>query len=120
MVIGSISIVVLLILNAFLESAGEMAAVLSGLGLALAHVLVGFYMIRWAIARPLKVFMTVVMGGIGIRLAVVGMAVVLWVRLVQSEVTLFLTAFGIYYLLFQIVELFFVHRGLQTKKLAKA
>lgn len=114
-----IAVVVLLILNSFLTTSGEMTIVLSGLGLALVHVLSGFYMSRWALAKPVKLFMSIVMGGMGIRLMLVAIVLVLMAKLVNIDLKLFVVAFGIYYLLFQIVEIYFINRGLQLKKVMK-
>lgn len=59
------------------------------------------------------------MGGMGIRLMIVAIVLVLMAKLVNMDLKLFVVAFGIYYLLFQIVEIYFINRGLQLKKVMK-
>lgn len=118
--VAIITIVVFLILNAFLATATDLMVVTGAYALALLHVLSGFYMTRWAFSKPTKIFMTVVMGGMGIRLLLVGMILVILIKLIRIDIQLFIVTFGIYYILFQIVELYFINRGLHGKKLAKS
>ncbi|HMV27059.1 hypothetical protein L6Q79_12065 [bacterium] len=117
MVVSLITVIVLLILNAFIETAQEFRVVLCASVVALAHVLCGFYMTRWAFTKSNKLFMSVVMGGMGIRMMLVGIILVIVYKLVAIDIKLFIVTFGVYYLLFQIVEIYFVNRGLQMKKL---
>lgn len=116
--VSIITVVVFLILNAFLEKATDLAVVSGAYALALLHVLSGFYMTRWALEKPMKLFMTIVMGGMGLRLLLVGIVLIVLIRLIRIDMTLFIITFGIYYILFQIVELFFINRGLHKKKLS--
>ncbi len=115
-----ITVVLLLIFNSFLTSGQEFVIVLSACGLALVNVLSGYYLARWAFGKPMKIFLNVVMGGMGIRLAVMGAAVFILIRVLTMDVKLFVAAFGIYYLLFQMVEIYFINRGLQLKKVIKS
>lgn len=117
MFLTGITAVVLLILNAFMETAGERYAVLGACGLAVVHAASGFYMARWAMDKPMKLFLSVVMGGMGLRLMIVGIAVVLMIQVLSLDVKLFIITFGICYLFFQIVEVYFVNRGMQLKKI---
>ncbi len=116
-VILLITLIVLLILNAFVATAYEMTIVSAACALAWIHVLVGFFMSRWAIDRPAKQFMTIIMGGIGLRLLLVAVVLVIVVPWIRDALQLFILTFAVYYVLFQIVEIFFIHRGLQAKRL---
>lgn len=118
--VAIITIVVFLILNAFLATATDLMVVTGAYTLALLHVVSGFYMTRWAFSKSTKLFMTVVMGGMGIRLLLVGLVLVILIKLIRIDIQLFIVTFGIYYILFQIVELYFINRGLHGKKPAKS
>jgi len=111
---------VFLIVNSFLTTANEVWIVLAAWALALVHVISGFYMSRWAIAKPAKTFLTIVMGGMGLRMLMVAIAIVVLIKLLNVDVELFVITFGIYYFLFQIVEIHFINRGLQLKKVMKS
>jgi hypothetical protein len=116
----TITCVVFFIINAFLTENGEITIVLYACGLALVHVLSGFYMTRWAFKKSMKLFMGIVMGGMGIRMLFIGILIVLLAKAVNIDIKLFIVTFGIYYLLFQMVELYFINRGLQLKKAIKS
>ena len=119
MTIFTITCVVFFIINAFLTDNGEITIVLSACGLALAHVVSGFYMTLWAFKKSMKLFMGIVMGGMGIRMLLIGILIVILAKVVNIDIKLFIVTFGIYYLLFQMVELYFINRGLQLKKVTK-
>ncbi|KAB2881079.1 hypothetical protein F9K33_02430 [bacterium] len=116
----TITLVVFFIMNAFLTENNEITVVISACGLALVHVLSGFYMTRWAFNKSMKLFLSIVMGGMGIRMLLVGILIVILVKVVDIDIKLFIVTFGIYYLLFQMVELYFINRGLQLKKVMKS
>jgi hypothetical protein len=119
MTVFGITVVVLLILNSFLTGVDQFVVVLSACGLALINVLCGYYMTRWAFRKSMKTFFNVVMGGMGIRLVIIGAVMVVLIRVLTMDVKLFIVTFGIYYLLFQLVEIYFINRGLQLKKVIK-
>ncbi len=118
-IIFGIALGVLLIINAFLDTAEDLIIVLSACGIALFHVLTGFYMSRWAFSKSSKLFISIVMGGMGIRMTLIAIVLVLLIQLVQIDVKLFMFTFGVYYVLFQMVEIYFINRGFQLKKAIK-
>ncbi len=118
--VGLITCVVFFIINAFLTENSEVTIVLSACGLAVVHVLAGFYMTLWAFKKSMKLFLGIVMGGMGLRMLLIGILIVILVKLVDIDIKLFIVTFGIYYLLFQMVELYFINRGLQLKKVIKS
>lgn len=118
--VSTITCVVFFIMNAFLTENSEVLIVASACGLALVHVLSGFYMTRWAFRKSMKFFLGIVMGGMGIRMLLIGILIVILAKVVNIDIKLFIVTFGIYYLLFQMVELYFINRGLQLKKVMKS
>ncbi len=118
-IIIGISVSVFLIFNAFLSSIDEITMVATACGISLFHVLSGFYMSRWAFTKSSKLFVSIVMGGMGIRMTMMAILLVLLIQWVHFDVKLFMFTFGIYYVLFQIVEVYFINRGFQLKKAAK-
>ena len=115
-----ITCVVFFIMNSFLTENSEVTIVLSACGLAVVHVLSGFYMTLWAFKKSMKLFLGIVMGGMGIRMLLIGILIVILAKMVDVDIKLFIVTFGIYYLLFQMVELYFINRGLQLKKVMKS
>lgn len=116
----TITCVVFFIINAFLTENSEISVVAGACGLALVHVLSGFYMTRWAFKKSMKLFLGIIMGGMGIRMLLIGILIVILAKVVRIDIQLFIVTFGIYYLLFQMVELYFINRGLQLKKVMKS
>jgi hypothetical protein len=107
-------------MNSFLTENSEVTIVLGAGGLAVVHVLSGFYMTLWAFKKSMKLFLGIVMGGMGIRMLLIGILIVILAKMVDVDIKLFVVTFGIYYLLFQMVELYFINRGLQLKKAIKS
>ncbi|MCB0833620.1 MAG: hypothetical protein KDC45_09175, partial [Bacteroidetes bacterium] len=120
MTVSIITLVVFLILSAFLVDVHEMLIAIGACFLALIHVLTGFYMTRWAINKSARLFMSVVMGGMGVRLLLIAVILVVLIRFLDIDIKLFILTFGIYYLLFQMVEIYFINRGLQLKKVSQS
>jgi len=114
-----ISVIVLLILNAFVTGGTEMGVIASAWGLALIHVLSGFFMSRWAMEKSSRQFMTIVLGGIGLRLMLVAAALFALMPWIRVSLELFIITFVVFYILFQIVEVYFIHRGLQQRRLIR-
>ncbi len=114
-----ISLVVLLIVNAFVTTRAELGAVAGAWGMAMVHVLAGFFMSRWALGKSVRQFMTIVMGGIGVRLLMVGVAMLILMPVIRGSLEVFVGTFAVFYVLFQIVEIFFLHRGLQRRKMIR-
>ena len=111
--------IVLLIFNSFLADQNEFVTVLSAGILAVLYVLSGFLMISWAFTKPMKMFMSVVLGGIGIRLILTAIALVLVIKVFAMNISIFLATFGVLYFLFQIVEIYFINKEINNRKLAK-
>ena len=118
--IAGITLVVVLILNSFLDHTSQLPTVLSAALLAMVYVISGFFMTNWAFGRPMKMFLTVVMGGIGIRLLITAVVLVVVIKVLQMDAAVFLVTFGILYILFQVVEVYFINKGIQQRKLVKS
>jgi hypothetical protein len=112
-----VSAIVFLILNAFVSTSYEVGIIAAACALAVGHVMAGFFMSRWALHRPNKQFMTIIMGGIGVRLLGVAVILVLLVPVIRESLQLFIITFAVYYIFFQIIEIFFIHRGLQARRM---
>lgn len=90
-------------------------AVVSGVVLAVSNAILGFIITRWAFGKPMKVFLTALFGSIGFRMLLVGVIVVLVIVLLQLDLKVFLVSFGVLYVIFQVIELFFIGRFKKLK-----
>ncbi len=85
-------------------------------GLALVHAGAGFSLNSRALSMSNKMFMRMVLGGIGIRMLAVAIAVVLLFPMIRGELTLFILSFGFYYFLFHGLEIAYLLRSLKERK----
>ena len=85
-------------------------------GMAFIHAGAGFSLNSWALTKSNTMFMRIVLGGIGIRMLAVAIAVVLLFPVVRGEQTLFILTFGFFYFFFHGLEIAFLLRRLKERK----
>lgn len=83
-----------------------------GCAVCLLNVLAGCWAIAWALRRPRKVFFSTVFGSMGIRMALVGVLVVVLVRSTSIHVTGFVAGLFVFFFVFQALEVVFLTRRL--------
>ncbi len=110
------SVMLLLILQIFVSQIGELYIIFIGWGLALIHVICGFLFNRWALEKSPRTFVNAVLGGFAVRMLLIGAGVALLIPFIRLNITLFITSLGIFYFIFQLIELYWVHRGLHPPK----
>ena len=87
-------------------------------GMGIAYALVGMLMINWAFSRPARLFMAIVFGGIGIRLLSAGIMLVVAIRVLHLDIPIFLSVFGVLYVLLQVVEIFYLNREAKLRRVS--
>jgi hypothetical protein len=95
------------------------AAVLCGAALAAANTVAAYFLTVWSIARSPNVFLGVVLGGMGVRMALMLAAVagaVRWMELPAVPVAISLLAFFVPFLAFELTVL---HRRTSRRTVAQ-
>lgn len=87
-------------------------AVAIGCAVCLVNVLAGCTAIAWALRRPRKVFFSTVFGSMGVRMALVGVAVVVLVKATSIHVAGFVAGLFVFFFVFQALEVVFLTRRL--------
>ncbi|MDZ7373919.1 MAG: hypothetical protein ONB23_08090 [candidate division KSB1 bacterium] len=88
-----------------------------GMGLALAAILLGYSMNRWAFGKSPRVFMAVLVGGMLGRLVLIALILVWVARSQHIPLLTFFVSLSISYITFQSMEALTIHRGLKRGKI---
>ena len=106
---------ILLTIPLYIVGKPEMVwAVLIGWGLSALSYVVGFYLVCRSVDAPLNRFMLVFFGGMLARLMVIGVVFLLILLLTQLHVGGFLASLLGFYVLYLILELYFVNSRLRS------
>lgn len=114
-----ISVVVLLLtllVVHFLLEPDRTKEIVLGCLISLAIFLAGFISINWSFGRSLKTFMGVVLGGMFFRFILIGAVLFLLIRFTKIHILSFVLAFFVFYLIYQIFEIRFIHVKLSKGK----
>jgi hypothetical protein len=93
-------------------SPGLIWGVVAGCGISVLNVIAGCAVISWAIRRPRKIFFQAVFGSMGIRMALICIAVALLVKLTDVHVPGFIGSLFGFYVALQTMEVLFLVRRL--------
>lgn len=88
----------------------------AGCGLCALNAVAGCFAVAWAIRRPRKVFFSTVFGSMGVRMALIGVAVFALVGATDVHVPGFIGALFGFYVVFQTMEVLFLVRRLPGLK----
>jgi len=78
--------------------------------------ILGFIAINWAFKRSLKTFMGVVLGGMFIRLLLIGGTLFLLIQFTNIHIFSFVLSFFVFYIISQFYEIRFIHSKLSKGK----
>jgi hypothetical protein len=87
-----------------------------GCGMCVLNVIAGCVAISWAIRRPHRVFFSTIFGSMGVRMALIGIAMVLLIKFTDIHVLGFIGALFGFYVIFQVMEVLFLVRRLPRLK----
>ncbi|OGG44368.1 MAG: hypothetical protein A3F84_01020 [Candidatus Handelsmanbacteria bacterium RIFCSPLOWO2_12_FULL_64_10] len=97
-------------------SPGLTWSVAVGCGICVLNAIAGCMAISWAFRRTSKVFFKTVFGSMGVRMALIGIAVALLVKFTDVHVPGFIGALFGFYVVFQTMEVLFLVRRLPRLK----
>ena len=84
--------------------------------LSLFNVLIGYIIIKKSLKKSTKSFFQYIIGGIGIRLFLIGGLVILFIKVIQLDEVGFLISMLTYYFLFLFMEVYYINRNLISSK----
>ena len=93
---------------------------LYGLTLSLFLVISNFFLLKWALKKTHQFFTSILLGGFVIRLAVVGIAVVIVKKYTSLEIRPFVFGLLGSYLIFQIIETVVLQKYLKRFNAARS
>ncbi|HTR82768.1 MAG TPA: hypothetical protein VMM58_14160 [Bacteroidota bacterium] len=115
----AVAFIVLAALSAYplfvFASADVTRACIAGVLISLANVLAGYAAIEYSIDKSYTVFLRVVLGGMGIRMAVMLAAIVTLIELLHVQALPLIASLLIFYVLFLVLEVLFIQKKMTTK-----
>lgn len=91
-------------------------SVIVGCGICVLNAIAGCAALSWSVRRPHKVFFQTMFGSMGIRMALIGIAVALLIKFTDVHVLGFVGALFGFYVVFQTMEVLFLVRRLPRLK----
>ncbi len=104
-------ILILLSLLVFNKIQGNIyfTEIISGYLASLILFLLGFISVNWSFKKPLKTFMSIVIGGILVRLVIISILIFIILRYTELSVVYFIMSFVFFYIIYQFFEFRFIN-----------
>jgi hypothetical protein len=87
-----------------------LTAVLTGAGLSTLNVLAGYFAIAYAFGRSHTTFLTTILGGMGIRMAVVLGALVVLIKVAGMHAMALTVSLLVFYVIYLVLEIVYIQR----------
>lgn len=89
---------------------------MAGALLSTVNVLLGYAAIAYAFDKSTTTFFKVVVGGMGIRLLLLALALVVAIKAIKLDVVALICSMGIFYAAFLAIEVIYIHKKVNTKQ----
>ena len=116
--ITSILLLISLLPVRYFGSSQLACGVFYGYLVSLINILFAFFSIKWAFNKSTKTFFAVVLGGMGVRFAVLITALFLVWKFIQVPLLSFIVSLVCFYLTLQFFEVRFIQKELNSNKAA--
>ena len=93
-----------------------MSAVLMGALLTTLNVLLGYAAIEYSMHKSMTTFFKIVIGGMGIRMLLLAIILVVLIKVFQFNVLYLISSIGIFYIVFLIIEILFIQKKVYSKQ----
>jgi Ca2+/H+ antiporter len=91
-------------------------AVIIGAILTTVNVLLGYAAIEYSLGKSTTTFFKFVIGGMGIRLFLMAVILVLLIKVFQLHVGALISSMGIFYVVFLTLEVFYIQKKINSKQ----
>ncbi len=95
---------------------GVVGAAVAGGIMATANVLAGYAAIQYSVGRSMNTFMKFVLGGMGVRLAVMAGVFILLIRVFGFHPTALIASLGVFYVAYLALEVLFIQKKLNVRQ----
>ncbi len=95
---------------------GTIEAVCAGAVLATFNVLAGYAAIRRSLGKSATVFLRYVLGGMGIRMAVLAVALIVLIRVFSFDALTLVGSLGVFYVVFLALEILYIQHTVSAKQ----
>ena len=92
------------------------SGIVAGGLLSLMNVLVAYFSILYAFEKPNPTFVKVILGGMILRMAIIGAVVIVLLKWFQFHLPSLIGSLFFYYFLFMVFEIIFINKKLKLKK----
>lgn len=89
--------------------------VVTGGAISLVNVLIGYISVEYAFNKPSATFLKVVLGGMGIRLSLIAVTLILLIKVFQIHLYSLISSMIIFYFLYITFEIVFINRKISLK-----
>jgi len=107
--ISLIAVVVVTLLLYVTNNTDKLLGILSGYVFSLILFLFGFISISWALKKPLKTLIGIVLGGMFLRFVLIGVAIFVILKYTEINILIFVVSFFLFYLIYQFFEIRFIN-----------
>lgn len=114
--VSLIALIIVMVLFYLMGHRELVAGILSGYVFSLVLFLLGFLSFNWAMTKPLKTLMGVVLGGMFFRFLLLGGAIFIILKYTDINVLHFVISFFFFYLIYQYIEIRFVSATISKGK----
>ena len=90
-------------------------SVLLGCAVSLTNVFIGYWLIMYSFDKPNRIFFQSVLGGLGLRLLLIGLSIFLLIKFFNINMFGLVVSLFFYYFLFLILEIIFLNKKLLNK-----
>ena len=88
----------------------------AGSVLATCNVLAGYASIRLSVGKSMSTFMKFVLGGMGVRLLILSVVIILLIRSFGFHPVALVVSLGVFYAAFLTIEILFIQKHLNTRQ----
>jgi hypothetical protein len=88
-----------------------------GASVSIINVLIGNYLIHYAINKPNRVFFKAIIGGLAVRLFFIGIALVCMVKVFKINILGLVISLFFYYFLFLVLEIMYLNKRLLKRNI---
>ena len=108
-----ISLILILSINYQIQQTKHFYEIISGYVVSILVFLGGVISIQWSFKKSIKVFMSVVLGGIIVRFLVIAIIIYLILKYTTLHIIYFIITFVFFYLVFQFFEFQFINKKIK-------
>ncbi|MBI5022117.1 MAG: hypothetical protein HZB59_11840 [Ignavibacteriales bacterium] len=91
-------------------------AIFLGMALATLNVILGYAAIEYSIGKSMTTFFKYVIGGMGLRLVLLSILLVVLIKIFSLPVLALVGSMGFFYMIFLVLEILYIQRKIEIKQ----